>query len=70
MEFKNVSYFKGLRHNLISISQPCDVGYKVHFSKDEWKITDLKNSTLLTSNRKNGIYVLELFIVLKHFTSL
>lgn len=57
MEFNNFSYVKGLRYNLISISQLCDVGYKVHFSKEERNITDSKNSTLLTANRKNDIYV-------------
>ena len=33
VEFTNVSYVKGLKHNLISISQLCDADYEVHFSK-------------------------------------
>ena len=30
--FQNVSYVKGLKHNLISISQLCDADYEVHFT--------------------------------------
>nr|KAJ0205508.1 hypothetical protein LSAT_V11C500231720 [Lactuca sativa] len=33
--FQNVSYVKGLKHNLISISQLCDADYEVHFTKKE-----------------------------------
>lgn len=70
MEFKNVSYVKGLRHNLISINHICDVGYKVHFNKEEANIFYSKKSIVLTANRENDIYVLELLFVLKYFPSL
>nr|KAJ0217208.1 hypothetical protein LSAT_V11C300134080 [Lactuca sativa] len=33
--FQNVSYVKGLKHNLISINQLCDADYEVHFTKKE-----------------------------------
>ena len=31
----NVLFVKGLKHNLLSISQLCDSGYGVSFNKDE-----------------------------------
>nr|KAJ0195058.1 hypothetical protein LSAT_V11C700376940 [Lactuca sativa] len=43
----NVSYMKGLQHNLVSISQLCDAGYEVyHYSYE---------------NQQNDIYVLDMF---------
>ena len=36
--FKNVSYVKGLKHDLIFISQICDADYDVHFTKKEGTI--------------------------------
>ncbi|KAL4573803.1 hypothetical protein LXL04_020621 [Taraxacum kok-saghyz] len=61
VEFKNVSYVKGLQHNLISISQICDADYEVHFNKREGKIINKSAEPVLTANRKNDIYVLEMF---------
>jgi len=31
----NVLFVKGLKHNLLSISQLCDIGYEVSLKKDE-----------------------------------
>ena len=39
-EFTNVSYVKGPKHNLVSISQLCDADYEVHFNKKEGKVID------------------------------
>src|SRR6187200_3024829 len=61
VEFKNVSYVKGLQHNLISISQICDADYEVHFNKKEGKVIDSKMVPVLTANRQNDIYVLDMF---------
>ncbi|KAL4562224.1 hypothetical protein LXL04_034422 [Taraxacum kok-saghyz] len=61
VEFKNVSYVKGLKHNLVSISQLCDADYEVHFNKKEGKVIDSKMVPVLTANRQNDIYVLEIF---------
>ena len=61
MEFKNVSYVKGLKHNLVSISQLCDADYEVHFNKKERKVLDSKMIHVLTANRQNDIYVLDMF---------
>nr|KAJ0187257.1 hypothetical protein LSAT_V11C900474900 [Lactuca sativa] len=49
--FKNVFY-----HNVISINQLCDADYEVHFNKIEGE-----NVTILTANRQNDIYVLDMF---------
>ena len=61
VEFKNVSYVKGLKHNLVSISQLCDAGYEVHFNKMEGKVIDSKKVNVLTANRRDDIYVLDMF---------
>ena len=61
VEFKNVSYVKGLQHNLISISQICDADYEVHFNKREGQILNKAAEPVLTANRKNDIYVLDMF---------
>lgn len=39
-KLNDVLYVKGLKHNLISISQICDKGYGVHFVKDKYEIKD------------------------------
>ena len=49
VEFKNVSYVKGLKHNLVSISQLCDADYEVHFNKKEGKVIDSKMTRPLFS---------------------
>ena len=61
VEFNNVSYVKGLKHNLVSISQLCDADYEVHFNKKEGKVIDSKMVPMLTANRQNDIYVLDMF---------
>lgn len=70
MEFKKKLYVKGLRRNLISISQLCDANFEIHFNKKEGNIIDSKKSIVLTANRKNDIYVLDMFSFgssLRHF---
>jgi hypothetical protein len=37
---KDVLYVEGLKHNLLSISQLCDKGFKIKFTKDECLIED------------------------------
>ena len=58
--FKNVSYGKRLQYNLISINQLCDAGYDVLFNKKEGKVVHQKNITVLSVNRQNDIYVLDM----------
>nr|KAJ0208859.1 hypothetical protein LSAT_V11C400180640 [Lactuca sativa] len=45
--FNNISYVKGLQHNLTPISQLCDVGYEVLYNKREGKFVDQMNVTVL-----------------------
>ena len=61
VKFKNVSYVKGLQHNLISISQLCDVGYEVHFKKREGKVVNSEKVQVLTATRQSDIYILDMF---------
>ena len=53
----NVLYVKGLKHNLISISQLCDKGYTVSFSITMCVITNPKNNSIIfIRNRLENIY--------------
>ena len=59
--FQHVSYVKGLKHNLISISQLCDADYEVHFTKKEGSVINTEKNIALTASRKDDIYVLDMF---------
>ena len=59
--FQNVSYVKGLKHNLISISQLCDADYEVHFTKKEGRVVNIDKNIVLSASRKDDIYVLDMF---------
>ena len=54
---ENVLLVDGLKHNLISISQLCDKGYKVIFDKKVCTIIDtITKKVLFIGNRKNNVY--------------
>ena len=54
----NVALVKGLKHNLLIISQLCDKGYQVWFSTEACVISDKKdNKVVLTGNRKGNVYI-------------
>jgi len=56
---KDVLLVDGLKHNLLSISQLCDRGYKITFKPDLCLITYSKTSeTVLVSKRENNVYML------------
>ncbi|KAK8939176.1 hypothetical protein KSP39_PZI011715 [Platanthera zijinensis] len=57
--FKKVAYVEGLKHNLISISQLCDEGYKMTFNKSLCKIKSENNTTVLTGKRTGNIYLVD-----------
>ena len=59
----NVLYVKGLKHNLLSISQLCDRGYQVNFRTNSCEIR-LPNSkdVLLIGKRSSNIYLLDISI--------
>ena len=57
----NVLHVKGLKHNLISISQLCDKGYTVSFSTIMCVITNpIDNSIIFIRNRLENIYIVDL----------
>jgi len=57
---EDVSFVKGLKHNLIDISQPCDKGYKISFEKGKCIGTSKDNSQSFTRNRYDNIYSLDI----------
>jgi len=57
---KNVLLVEGLKHNLISISQLCDKGFKVMFEPNSCLIYDAHGSIVLIGKRVNNIYLLDL----------
>ena len=57
---KNVLLVEGLKHNLISISQLCDKGFKVVFEPNHCLIYDACGSIVLIGKRVNNVYMLDL----------
>jgi len=56
---KDVLLVERLKHNLLSISQPCDKGYKITFEPNLCLITDSKSTeTVLVGKRVNNVYML------------
>ena len=56
---KDVLLVDGLKHNLLSISQLCDKGYKITFEPNLCLITDSESiETVLVGKRVNNIYML------------
>jgi len=51
---------EGLKHNLISISQLCDKGFKVMFEPNSCLIYDACGSVVLIGKKINNIYLLDL----------
>ena len=58
--FENVFFVKGLKHNLLSISQLCDDGYNVTFNKDMCIIQNKDCSSLLSTKRQGNPYKIKL----------
>ncbi|KAI3685467.1 hypothetical protein L6452_34711 [Arctium lappa] len=58
--FNKVAYVKGLMHNLLSISQLCDLGYKVMFELSSCIIFNEKMETVLSGYRKENVYVIDM----------
>jgi len=56
---KDVLLVDGLKHNLLSISQLCDKGYKITFEPNICLIADSKtNETVLVGKQVNNVYML------------
>ena len=56
----NVLLVKNLKHNLLSISQLCDKGYKIKFEKDKCHIEDNNSTIIFEGIRKKNIYILSM----------
>ena len=55
----NVRYFKGIKYNLLSVSQLHDDGHKVVFKKNKCVITVGTNKIPLVARREHNVYVLD-----------
>ena len=53
---KNVLLVKGLKHNLLSISQLCDGGYNVTFNKDMCIVQNKDISSLFSAKRQGNLF--------------
>src|ERR1044072_5037193 len=51
---------KGLKHNLVSISQLCDSGLSVSFDKDMCNVIDKKGKTIFRAKRQGNLYKINL----------
>jgi len=56
----NVFLVKGLKHNLLSISQLCDNGYNVTFNKDMCIVQNKDNSSVFSTKRQRNLYKIKL----------
>jgi len=66
---KNVLLVEGLKHNLVSISQLCDKGFKVMFEPNSCLIYDAHGSIVLIGKRVNNIYIY-LTCIMHHLASI
>ncbi len=55
----NVFYVKGLKHNLLSITQFCDSGYSVTFDKSKCEIRKLDQTVVFTAAQYNNLYKID-----------
>ena len=61
IQIEDVLYVEGLKHNLLSISQLCDRGFKIKFNKEECLIMDeATNEVKLKGKRINNIFMISL----------
>ena len=56
---ENVYLVKGLKHNLLSISQLCDKGYKMVFEQDKCYAFNKDGAKLVEGIRKRNIYIIK-----------
>ncbi|GAV64333.1 hypothetical protein CFOL_v3_07851 [Cephalotus follicularis] len=56
-----VSYVVGLKHNLLSVSQLCDKGYKINFESSCCHIIDISTNVVkFIGHRQGNVYVVYL----------
>ncbi|RDX60111.1 hypothetical protein CR513_61780, partial [Mucuna pruriens] len=56
----NVLFVEGLKHNLLSISQLCDIEYDVSFNKGEYIVRNSYDLLLFFAKRYNNLYKINL----------
>ena len=60
-QIKNVLYVNGLKHNLLSISQLCDKGFKIEFNKNFYLICEAISGEVVDIGKIIGnIYMLNI----------
>ena len=58
---KNVLLVKGLKHNLLNISQLCDRGYKIIFEASHCAVIDkITNEVKFFGKRHKNVYIIDL----------
>ena len=58
---QNVLLVDGLKHNLLSVSQLCDKGYKVTFDLNTCLVTkSLDDKVVFKGKRSNNVYTIDL----------
>ena len=58
---ENVILVDGLKHNLLSISQLCDWGFKVIFDDSSCNVLDCKTDAYILSGfRENNVYIIDM----------
>ncbi|KAJ9546649.1 hypothetical protein OSB04_019192 [Centaurea solstitialis] len=60
--FNKVAYMEGLMHNLLSISQLCDIGYKVNLDFCECNVVNNQGDIVLSGKVKENVYVINMDI--------
>ncbi|KAJ9553102.1 hypothetical protein OSB04_017147 [Centaurea solstitialis] len=58
--FNQVAYVEGLMHNLLSICQLCDLGYKVIFDICACNVINDRGESVLSGNRKENVYIINM----------
>ncbi|GJZ07503.1 retrovirus-related pol polyprotein from transposon TNT 1-94 [Tanacetum coccineum] len=58
--FTRVAYVNGLKHNLISIRQMCDVNFKVLFTKTQGTIFNQNDEVVLVASRRRDVYIIDM----------
>ena len=60
VKFAHVAYVNGLKYNLISVSQLCDVGYRVLFDVSRGIIFNQERKVVLIAPRKGNVYQMDM----------
>ncbi|KAJ9557264.1 LOW QUALITY PROTEIN: hypothetical protein OSB04_011878 [Centaurea solstitialis] len=58
--FNKVAYVEGLMDNLLSISQLCDLGYKVIFDICACNVINNQGESVLSGSRKENVYIINM----------